>query len=106
MKTHQTKERILIIEDELSMRVRGLDLGADDYLAKPFSRDELLARIRALLRRTVPGAKACDQLELGDARIDFRKQLAWRKGRALELTALAGFMPTFNVLSAVRTVTF
>lgn len=64
-------------------RVRGLDSGADDYLAKPFAFEELLARVRALLRRTSPAA----HLRFGDVRLEPGSRGAWRAGRALELTA-------------------
>lgn len=68
-------------------RVRGLDIGADDYLVKPFNRDELLARIRALLRRGERNKFVQTELSLGDVRIDFRRQLAWRKGRPLGMSS-------------------
>jgi DNA-binding response OmpR family regulator len=65
-------------------RVRGLDAGADDYLAKPFAFAELLARVRALLRR---GSPQTNVLRVGDLRIDLAARRAERAGRALELTA-------------------
>jgi two-component system alkaline phosphatase synthesis response regulator PhoP len=69
-------------------RVLGLELGADDYVTKPFSPRELVARIRAVLRRTgQPGAPAVSTLECGDLRVDFDRFEAWRGTRALELTA-------------------
>ncbi|HKC19390.1 MAG TPA: response regulator transcription factor [Candidatus Dormibacteraeota bacterium] len=64
-------------------RVRGLDSGADDYLVKPFAYEELLARVRALLRRTAPA----DHLRFGDLRVEPASRSAWRGQRALELTA-------------------
>jgi two-component system, OmpR family, response regulator MprA len=64
-------------------RVRGLDSGADDYLVKPFAYDELLARVRALLRRAAPA----DHLRFGDVRLEPASREAWRADRALELTA-------------------
>src|SRR5437016_13028044 len=63
-------------------RVRGLDSGADDYLVKPFAYEELLARVRALLRRTTPA----DHLRFGDLRLEPPSRAAWRGERALELT--------------------
>jgi len=63
-------------------RVRGLDSGADDYLVKPFAYEELLARVRALLRRTAPP----DHLRFGDLRVEPASRAAWRGERALELT--------------------
>ena len=64
-------------------RVRGLDSGADDYLVKPFAYEELLARVRALLRRTAPA----DHLRFGDLRLDVTGHGAWRGERQIELTA-------------------
>jgi two-component system, OmpR family, response regulator MprA len=64
-------------------RVRGLDSGADDYLVKPFAYEELLARVRALLRRTTPA----EHLRFGDLRLEPESRSAWRGERALELTA-------------------
>jgi two-component system, OmpR family, response regulator len=66
-------------------RVRGLDAGADDYLPKPFSFDELLARIRALLRR-VPAERPA-VLEVGDLRVDPSSRRVTRSGTPVELTA-------------------
>lgn len=68
-------------------RVRGLDSGADDYLVKPFSTDELLARVRALLRRVSKPGEAVDKLELDSVRIDFIQQRAWHGKAELHLTA-------------------
>jgi DNA-binding response OmpR family regulator len=68
-------------------RVRGLDGGADDYLVKPFSGPELLARIRALLRRTAPDARTPASLRLGEVEVDFQQVTCHRAGRTLDLTA-------------------
>src|SRR5687767_5355201 len=65
-------------------RLRGLKLGADDYVTKPFSFDELLARIQAVLRRSYATVQT---LFLGDVRIDFTTMRAWKGKVALSLTA-------------------
>jgi DNA-binding response OmpR family regulator len=69
-----------------SDRVVGLDAGADDYVTKPFSVRELLARVRALLRRGRPITDAPDDLDLGDVHVDFRSFEALKGGRMLRLT--------------------
>jgi DNA-binding response OmpR family regulator len=78
---------MLTAKGQLEDRVHGLDCGADDYLVKPFSMDELLARVRAILRRAQRSARAVTTLTLGDTQIDFIRQSAVRKRRALHLTA-------------------
>lgn len=71
-------------------KIKGLDLGADDYLGKPFSPDELVARIEAVRRRLAPSEKrkACEQLSLGDVNIDFKKRLVFVKGKETRLTRI------------------
>ena len=76
---------ILTARDALDARVEGLDSGADDYLVKPFEREELLARIRALLRRRPPRGSA--SLVVGDLRLNPATREAYRAERQLELTA-------------------
>jgi two-component system response regulator MprA len=76
---------MLTAKEAVSDRVQGLDAGADDYLVKPFEFDELLARIRALLRRTHP--EAADTLTFGDLRLDTGTHQAFRGDRPVELTA-------------------
>jgi DNA-binding response OmpR family regulator len=70
-------------------RVRGLELGADDYVVKPFSLAELLARIHAVLRRSEKPERAGDEphmLLVGDLRLDTRKQEVFKGERSIELT--------------------
>lgn len=74
----------LTARDTVSSRVEGLDSGADDYLCKPFSFEELLARIRALLRR--PSQASSTQLDYADIHADLETQSATRGGRPLHLT--------------------
>jgi len=66
--------------------VTGLDLGADDYITKPFSVLELLARIKALLRRSRPDPTVPEVIHIGDLQIDFRNYRAHKQGKSLELT--------------------
>jgi DNA-binding response OmpR family regulator len=67
-------------------RILGLDLGADDYVPKPFSVGELMARIRALLRRTQQPATEVAELQCDDITVDFRRYEARRGGRTIEMT--------------------
>jgi two-component system, OmpR family, response regulator RegX3 len=70
----------------LTDRVVGLELGADDYVVKPFSVAEVVARIRAVLRRARPGPSADGQLAIGELRVDLPARRVWRAGREVELT--------------------
>jgi two-component system response regulator MprA len=76
---------ILTARDALDSRVAGLDSGADDYLVKPFEREELLARLRALLRRRPPRGSAF--IVVGDLRLNPDTHEVFRGERRLELTA-------------------
>jgi two-component system response regulator MprA len=82
---HRTLPMLMLTaRHEISDRVAGLDAGADDYLVKPFALDELLARLRALLRRT--SLADGSEVVVGDLRLDPRRRLATRGDRDLELT--------------------
>jgi DNA-binding response OmpR family regulator len=78
---------MLTAKGQVDDRVRGLDAGADDYLVKPFSGDELLARVRALLRRFQRGGATPTGLRLGEVEVDFARLEARRAGQPLHLTA-------------------
>src|SRR5262249_49396489 len=77
---------MLTARGEETDRVVGLDMGADDYVTKPFSVRELLARVRALLRRVQPAKAVVDQLTVENVTIDFRKYEARKAGKPFEMT--------------------
>jgi DNA-binding response OmpR family regulator len=77
---------MLTAKGRVADRVEGLDAGADDYLVKPFSTVELLARMRALLRRTQQRSKACDSLRFGLVEVDLVKQIARREQQPVHLS--------------------
>jgi DNA-binding response OmpR family regulator len=76
---------ILTARGEVEHRVKGLQAGGDDYLAKPFAMDELIARVEALGRRATTAAPA-DLLKVGDLQIDVRHRRATRAGKAIALS--------------------
>jgi two-component system OmpR family response regulator len=84
-KTKRTPVLLLTARDQVRDRVRGLDSGADDYLAKPFDLDELLARLRALIRRT--GSQTRSSIEVDDVVIDTAARTISRAGETVPLTA-------------------
>jgi len=77
---------MLTARGEEADRVLGLDLGADDYVSKPFSVRELMARVRAVLRRSQASPSAPDELRFDDVAIDFRRYEARKGDRVLEMT--------------------
>ncbi|MGD0536872.1 MAG: response regulator transcription factor [Verrucomicrobiota bacterium] len=84
-KTKKTPVLMLTARDTIRDRVRGLDTGADDYLVKPFELDELMARLRALIRRSASQAQAI--LTIGDVSIDTAARTVSRNGTEVTLTA-------------------
>jgi two-component system OmpR family response regulator len=83
--TKKTPVLLLTARDRSADRVRGLDTGADDYLVKPFDLPELLARLRALIRRSASEARSV--LEIGDVSIDLAARTISRGGQPVTLTA-------------------
>ncbi|MBI1831460.1 MAG: response regulator transcription factor [Planctomycetes bacterium] len=82
---HRTPVLILSARDTVKDRVEGLDLGADDYLIKPFALSELLARLQALIRRAA--GKAAPEIAIGDIVINLRTRTVTQERRPVELTA-------------------
>ncbi|MFC5701219.1 response regulator transcription factor [Cohnella faecalis] len=78
---------LLTARDEVQDRVKGLDLGADDYLVKPFALEELMARVRALLRRRPERAEEDGRLRFEDVTLDYDGRETIRDGKRIELTA-------------------
>jgi len=105
----QTPILMLTARSEEPDRVLGLDLGADDYVTKPFSVRELMARVRALLRRSQPGPDGAlvlpDDLRFGNTEIDFRSYEARRNGEPVEMTRKEFAMLRFLASRAGQVVT-
>jgi DNA-binding response OmpR family regulator len=96
----RTKDTIPVLfltarDDEVD-RILGLELGADDYLVKPFSPRELVARVRAILRRTGEGPRPQETISLGDLEVDLRRREVFHAGTVVALTTrefdLLGFL--------------
>lgn len=79
---------ILTAKSQEIDKVLGLELGADDYVTKPFSSREILARIKAILRRAKEPPQEADQVRFGDVEVDFGRYEAKKSGRPVPLTAL------------------
>ncbi len=99
---HQVPILMLTARDTVEDRIQGLDYGADDYLTKPFEFRELLARLRALLRR--PSGFIPDQLVIADLVIDTTGQHVSRRGRHISLTAKEYALLEFLARNAGRVV--
>jgi DNA-binding response OmpR family regulator len=96
---------ILTARGEDSERILGLEIGADDYLPKPFNPRELIARIRAILRRASRGTSATSPLVVGDIRLDPAAREAWLNGAPLNLTGVEFTLLEMLLLNAGRIVT-
>lgn len=99
LRQHRVTTPVLFLTacDSVQDRVKGLELGADDYLVKPFAWAELLARVRTLLRRATP--RGNDVLVVGDLELDLSRMKALRKGSVIDLTAKEFQMLTLMVRS-------
>jgi len=102
-KTKKTPVLMLTARDAIRDRVRGLDTGADDYLVKPFDIDELLARLRALIRRSASRAES--RLQIGDVVIDTAARKIWRGTDEVTLTAREYALLEFLALHQGKLVT-
>jgi len=102
-KTKKTPVLMLTARDAVRDRVRGLDSGADDYLVKPFELPELLARLRALIRRAA--SQAQPRLEIGDVTIDSAARKVSRRGQEVSLTAREYTLLEFLALHRGEVVT-
>ncbi len=102
-KTKKTPVLMLTARDSVKDRVRGLDTGADDYLVKPFDLEELLARLRALIRRSASHAQS--RLELGEVVIDTAARLVSQRGATVALTAREYALVEFLALHSGEVVT-
>ena len=101
--TRKTPVLMLTARDSVRDRVRGLDTGADDYLVKPFDLDELLARLRALIRRSASQPQS--RLELGSVVIDTAARSVKQNGAPVTLTAREYALLEFLALHHGRVVT-
>ncbi len=96
---------MLTARDEIEDRVQGLDSGADDYLVKPFATAELLARLRALLRRPAPAEEALEIVRYADLTLDMAARQAQRSGRLIELSTTEYELLTLLMRRADQVVT-
>jgi two-component system OmpR family response regulator len=92
----------LTARDATEDRVRGLTLGGDDYVTKPFSLEEVIARIRAILRRTHADGADDGRLAFGDLEMDDDRHQVWRGGRGVELTATEYKLLRYLLVNAPR----
>jgi len=92
----------LTARDATEDKIRGLTLGGDDYMTKPFSVEELVARIRAILRRVQPAAASQSRLAFADLELDEDTHEVWRAGREIDLTATEFKLLRYLLLNARR----
>jgi len=104
LRTADRKNHVLILtaKDAVEDRVAGLNLGADDYLVKPFAFEELLARIRALIRRRYVAKNPC--IDIDDLRINLTDRKVWRDEKEIQLTPREYALLEYLALKANQTV--
>src|SRR5260370_21017290 len=102
-KTKKTPVLMLTARDAVRDRVKGLDTGADDYVVKPFDIDEVLARLRALIRRSA--SEAQPRLEIGEVVIDMAARTVTHSGELVTLTAREYALLEFLALHRGKLVT-
>lgn len=104
LRTNDRQSHVLILtaKDTLQDRIKGLNLGADDYLVKPFAFKELLARVRALLRRSY--RKKNPRIKIQDLRIDLTTQRLWRGREEIQLTPREYALLKYLAMRAGETV--
>ena len=92
----------LTARDATEDKVAGLTIGGDDYVTKPFSLEELVARVRAVLRRTSGGQEQTGRLQIADLEMDEDSHQVWRAGQAVELTATEFKLLRYLMMNARR----
>jgi two-component system OmpR family response regulator len=92
----------LTARDATEDKVAGLTIGGDDYVTKPFSLEELVARVRAVLRRTSGGSDQSGRLQIADLEMDEDSHQVWRAGQAVELTATEFKLLRYLMMNARR----
>jgi two-component system, OmpR family, KDP operon response regulator KdpE len=96
---------VLSARSEERDKIRALDTGADDYLTKPFGVGELLARVRALLRRRGAGERDSPVFEMGDVRVDLTRRVVERAGRPVHLTPIEYRLLSVLIANAGKVLT-